>query len=181
MLQTIVIAIAVILAVAIAVVLAIAASKPDSFRIQRAITIKAPPDKVFALIDDFHRWGSWSPYEKKDLAMTRTFSGADAGKGAVYEWNGDKNVGNGRMEIMQSSPSSQVIIKLDFFSPFEAHNIAEFTTTKNGEATDVVWAMHGPAPFMTKIFHVFLNIDRMVGKDFEDGLVNMKAVAEAAR
>jgi hypothetical protein len=96
----------------------------------------------------------------------------------VYEWDGDKNVGKGRMEITESSPTSKIVIQLDFFKPFEAHNIAEFTLEPQGDSTKVTWAMHGPAPFISKLMQVFINFDNMIGKDFEAGLINLKAVAE---
>jgi uncharacterized protein YndB with AHSA1/START domain len=170
--------IAVVLAIAIAVVLILAAIKPDTFAVQRSATVKAPPEKIFALINDFHQWGSWSPYEHRDPAMKRTFSGAESGKGAVYAWEGDKNVGSGRMEMLEASAPSKIVIKLDFFSPFEAHNTAEFTMLPQGDATNVSWRMHGPAPFMARIMHLFINIDKMVGKDFEAGLDNLKRLTE---
>ena len=170
--------VAVALAIAIAAVLILAATKPDRFSVQRAITVKAPPETIFPLIDDFHQWGSWSPYEHKDPAMKRSFSGAESGKGAVYAWDGNKNVGSGRMEILDASAPSKIRIKLDFFAPFEGHNTAEFTMLPQGDATSLTWLMHGPAPFMAKIMDVFMNIDRMVGKDFEIGLANLKRLTE---
>src|SRR3979490_1411270 len=170
--------IAVVLAVAIAVVLILAATKPDTLRVQRAITVKAPAEKIFPLINDFHQWRTWSPYEHKDPALKRTYSGAESGKGAVYAWEGNNNVGSGRMEILETSVPSKIRIKLDFFKPFEGHNTAEFTMLPQGDATNVTWLMHGPSPFMGKIMHVFINMDRMVGKDFEIGLANLKKLAE---
>ena len=142
--------IAVVLVVAVAVVLILAATKPNTFSVRRAITVKAPPEKIFPLINDFHQWGTWSPYENKDPAMKRSFSGAASGKGAVYAWDGNKNVGSGRMEILDASLPSKIVIKLDFFTPFEGHNTAEFTMLPQGDATSVTWLMHGPAPFMSK-------------------------------
>lgn len=177
MLKTIAI-IAVVLAIAIAVVLILAATKPDTFAVQRAAIVSAPPEKIFPLINDFRQWGNWSPYEHKDPAMKRTYSGAVRGKGAVYAWEGDKNVGKGRMEILEASAPSKIAIKLDFFTPFEAHNTAEFTMLPHDDATRVTWRMHGPAPFMAKIMHLFINIDNMVGKDFEAGLASLKRLAE---
>jgi len=165
------------LALLVAGVLIFAATKPDVFRVQRATSIKAPPEKILALIDDFDQWVAWSPYEKKDPAMKRTRSGPAKGKGAVYEWEGNKDVGKGRMEIADAT-SSKVTIKLDFIQPFEAHNIAEFTMEPKGEMTDVTWAMHGPTPYFAKIIHVFIDMDDMVGKDFEAGLASMKTAAE---
>ena len=174
--------VAVVLALAIAVVLILAARKPDIFRVQRATTVEAPPEKIFPLINDFHQWAAWSPYETRDPAMKRSYSGADSGQGAVYGWEGNKNVGSGRMEILDSSMPSKIVIKLDFFTPFEGHNTAEFTMLPQGDATNVTtnvtWLMHGPSRFIGKIMHVFINMDRMVGKDFEAGLANLKRLTE---
>jgi uncharacterized protein YndB with AHSA1/START domain len=170
--------IAVVLAIAIAILLILAATKPDTFTVRRATTVKAPPERIFPLINDFHQWGTWSPYETKDPAMKRSYSGAASGNGAVYAWQGNKNVGSGRMEILDSSVPSKIVIKLDFFAPFEGHNTAEFTMLPQGDVTNVTWLMHGPVPFMGKIMHVLMNIDRMVGKDFEIGLANLKRLTE---
>jgi len=170
--------IAIILAVAIAIVLVLAATKPDTFRVQRAISIKAPAEKILPLIGDFRQWAHWSPWEGKDPAMKRTYSGAASGKGAVYAWDGNKNVGSGSMEILDAAPS-KVVIKLDFIKPFEGHNTAEISMVPQGDATHLTWLMHGPTPFFGKIIHVFINMDRMVGKDFETGLANLKRLTEA--
>jgi uncharacterized protein YndB with AHSA1/START domain len=170
--------IAVVLAIVIAIVLILAATKPTRFSVQRATTVKAPPERIFPLISDFHQWGSWSPYENKDPAMKRSFSGAADGKGAVYGWEGNKNVGSGRMEILDTLVPSKIVIKLDFFTPFEGHNTAEFTMLPQGDATNLTWLMHGPAPFMSKVMRVFINLDRMIGKDFEIGLANLKRLTE---
>lgn len=167
------------LAVVLAGVLIVAATRPDSFRVQRSTSIKAPPEKIFVFINEFDRWTAWSPYEKKDPAMTRRRSGPAAGAGAVYAWEGDKNVGVGRMEITDSTPPSKVTIKLDFTKPFEAHNTVEFTMIPRGDATQVTWAMHGPQPYIGKLVGLFLNMDKMVGTDFETGLANLKAAAES--
>ena len=170
--------IAIVLVVAIAIILILAATKPDRFSFQRATTVKAPPERIFLLINDFHQWGTWSPYENKDPAMKRSYSGEASGKGAVYAWEGNNNVGSGRMEILDASAPSKIVIKLDFFTPFEGHNTAEFTMLPQGDATNVTWLMYGPLPFMGKIMHVFINMDRMVGKDFEIGLANLKRLTE---
>ena len=171
-----------VLAVAIAIVLVLAATKPDTFSVQRAAMVKAPPESIFPLINDFHRWGTWSPYENKDPAMKRSYSGAESGKGAVYAWDGNRNVGSGRMKILDASAPSKIVIKLDFFTPFEGHNTAEFTMLPQGDATSVTtivtWLMHGPARFMSKVMQVFMNLDNMVGKDFEIGLANLKRLTE---
>jgi carbon monoxide dehydrogenase subunit G len=170
--------IAIVVVVLLAAVLVFAATKPDTFRVQRAASIKAPPEKIFPLINDFRSWGAWSPWEKMDPAMKRAYSGAANGKGAVYAWEGNSKVGTGRMEMTESSPPSKVTVKLDFIKPFEAHNIAEFTMEPKGDSTNVTWAMHGPNPYLAKVMQVFMSMDSMVGKDFETGLANLKAVAE---
>ncbi len=181
MLSTIAV-IAIIIAVALAAVLIYAATRPNTFIIQRTTSIVAPAARIHPLINDFHQWKQWSPYETKDPAMTRTFSGAASGKGSVYAWQGDKNVGTGRMEIIDSS-MSKVTVDLQFITPFKAHNTAEFSLVPNGDAThaatDVTWAMHGPLPYVGKIMHLFINMDRMVGNDFEAGLANLKTVSES--
>jgi uncharacterized protein YndB with AHSA1/START domain len=178
MIKTVVIAVVVLLVIAVVVVLGLAAMKPDTFRVQRAMTIKAPPEKIFALINDFHAWGQWSPWEKKDPAMKRTFSNPASGKGATYAWEGDKNVGQGSMEIVDAAQSSKIALKLDFVKPFEGHNMVVFTLEPKGEATNVTWDMRGPTPFFAKIIHVLLNMDKLVGNDFEAGLANLKAASE---
>ena len=170
--------IAVILALAIAAVLILAATKPDTFSVRREIDIKAPPETIFPLINDFHQWRTWSPYEDRDPDLQRSFSGANSGKGAVYAWNGNKNVGSGRMEILDTAAPTRIVIKLDFLKPFEGHNTAEFTMLPQGDTTHVSWLMAGPSPFIGKIMHVFINMDAMIGKDFTIGLSNLKRLTE---
>ena len=170
--------IAIVVVILVVALLVFAATKPDTFRVQRSASIKAPPEKIFALINDLHSWGAWSPWEKKDPAMKRTYSGAANGRGAVYEWEGNREIGKGRMEIAESSPPSKVTFKLDFIKPFEAHNIAEFMMGSKDDSTNVTWAMHGPTPYMAKVIHIFFSMDSMVGKDFETGLANLKTIAE---
>jgi hypothetical protein len=167
-----------LLVLTVVAVLVYAATKPDAFRVQRAASIQAPPERIFPLINDFPSWRTWSPWEKKDPDLKRTYTGPASGKGAVYEWDGNKNVGQGRMEITDSSPPSRVAIQLDFFKPFEAHNAAEFTLDSRGDGTTVTWAMTGRQPFMFKVMSVFMDMDRLIGKDFEAGLANLKALAE---
>jgi uncharacterized protein YndB with AHSA1/START domain len=176
MLKTLAI-IGVVVVVAIAGILLYAATKPDSFRVQRVVLINAPPDKVFPLINDLKAWPAWSPYEKKDLAMKRTYGAVTAGKGATYAWEGDKNVGQGSMEMIESSPQ-KIVIKLDFLKPFEAHNIGEFILEPKGDSTSVTWAIYGPSPYMSKVVGTFMNIDDLIGRDFEKGLADLKAAAE---
>lgn len=163
---------------AVAAVLGIAATRPQTFRVERAMNIDAPPQKIASFIRDFRRWAAWSPYEHRDPAMTRRLSGAGVGPGAVYEWEGNRSIGKGRMEIMEASDSA-ITIKLDFMKPFEAHNIAEFRFERSGDATRVTWAMHGPSPYITRLMGMFFSMDRMVGRDFETGLANLKRLAEA--
>ena len=161
-----------------AAILIYGAFKPGDFHVQRTVTIQAPPEKIFPLINDYHNWPSWSPYEKLDPNMKRTFSGSASGQGAVYEWSGNNKAGRGRMEIIESVPSSKVTIKLDFFQPVEGHDIAEFTLRPHGNSTDVTWAMSGPLTYAGKVMSIFFSMDRMVGNDFATGLANLKAVAE---
>ncbi len=170
--------IAVVLLLVIGALLIYAATKPDSFRIERSTTIKAPPDKVFALINDFHQWEAWSPWEKIDPALKRTYSGAASGVGAVYEWAGNKDIGQGRMEITESTASSKVALKLDFVTPFEAHNFVDFTLTPQGDSTKVTQAMYGPSPYVSKLMTIFFSMEKLVGSKYEEGLANLKALAE---
>lgn len=162
----------------IAALLGFAATKSDTFRVQRVKSIQAPPEKVFALIIDFRDWASWSPYEKFDPAMKKTYSGAANGTSAVYEWAGNRKAGQGRMEIVDTSPPSKVTIKLDFLKPFEGHNVAEFTLEAQGGSTNVTWAVHGPQPYFAKVMTIFFSMDSLLGKELEAGLANMKSIAE---
>jgi hypothetical protein len=166
-----------LLAIAVAIVLALAASKPKTFRVERAAVIYAPAQAIFPLINDFHKWRRWSPWEDRDPALKRSYGGAESGPGAVYAWDGNRNVGSGRMEILDAA-SSKIRIKLDFLKPFEGHNIAEFSFSPRGGATEVVWAMYGPAPLMSRVMQVFIDLDRMIGRDFESGLARLRTAAE---
>jgi uncharacterized protein YndB with AHSA1/START domain len=167
-----------IVVLAIAALLVYASTRPDAFRLERTVVINAPPEKVFNLINDFHQWPQWSPWEHLDPALKRTYEGPEAGPGTVYAWDGNNKVGNGRMEILESQASTKVIIKLDFFKPFEAHNTAEFTLAPNDGGTQVTWAMFGPNNFIAKLMQTFFSMDKMVGGQFEQGLAQMKAAAE---
>ena len=169
--------IAIVIVVALAATLGYAATRPDTFRVQRTISIKAPPEKILAQVNNFHDWSNWSPYEKMDPAMKRTFSGAASGPGAVYAWDGNGDAGAGRMEIKEASPS-KTVIKLDFSKPIEASNFAEYSVDTQGDSSNVTWAMYGPAPYISKVMGLFFNMDSMIGKDFEAGLANLKTVAE---
>ncbi len=166
------------LAAIIAIILIIASMQPDTFRVERSITINASQAKVFALVNDLHQWNSWSPFEKLDPAMKKTFSGRASGVGAVYEWDGNGSAGAGRMEIIDTS-SSTITFKLDFLRPFEGHNTAEFIFQPEGNGTKVTWAMYGPNNFAGKVIGLFLNMDKALGKEFEEGLSNLKSLTEA--
>ena len=169
--------IAIAIGVIIVAVLAYAATRPDSFRVERSASVKAPPEKIFANLQDFSKWPAWSPWKKLDPAMKRSHSGAAAGKGAAYAWESEK-VGTGRMEILDAAVASGVKIKLDFSKPFEAHNTAEFSLKPQGDSTLVTWAMYGPSNFMSKTMGIFMSMDAIVGKDFEKGLADLKSVSE---
>lgn len=162
----------------VAGILGFAATRPDAFRLERSILIAAPADRIQPLIADFRSWRSWSPWENKDPGMTRTLSGAQSGVGAAYAWDGNKDIGSGRMEILESS-LERILIKLDFLRPFEAHNVAEFTLRPEGQGTRVTWAMTGPQPFIGKLMSLVFSLERMVGPDFETGLASLKRQAEA--
>ena len=166
-------------AVLLVAVLVFAATKPDTFQVQRTVSIAAPPETIFPLINDFRSWGAWSPYEKKDPAMKRTYSGAERGPGSVYGWEGNGQVGKGRIEIAGSTPPSTVVIKMDMIKPIAAHNVIEFRLQPNGRSTSVTWAMQGRTPYISKLMSVFFDMDRMIGNDFEAGLANLKSVAES--
>ncbi|CAE6832799.1 hypothetical protein R69619_06644 [Paraburkholderia nemoris] len=164
---------------AVGLLLVYAATRPDNFRIERSVRIEAPPERVYGLIDDLHQFNRWNPFLRKDPAAQGTYSGTPSGKGARYAWQGEK-VGVGQMEIVDTAAPANVTMNLDFIKPFEAHNMADFTLKPEAGATQVTWAMYGPAPFLSKLMQVFVSMDRMVGKDFEDGLSNLKTLAEAS-
>jgi Polyketide cyclase / dehydrase and lipid transport len=166
-----------VLVVLVAGLLAFAATRPDSFSVERRILIKAPAEKIQPLVADFHRWADWSPWEKLDPAMKRTFSGPQAGVGAIYGWQGNGEVGSGRMEVKSATPD-RLSIQLDFIEPFEGHNTADFVFAPQEGGTEVRWLMYGPATYITKLMGVFVSMDSMIGKDFEKGLAQLKAVAE---
>lgn len=154
-------------------------SRPDTFVVQRSVTIKSPPAPIYPLIADFHKWPTWSPYEKMDPKMERKYEGNESGTGAKYVWEGNEKAGAGTMQITEATPPSKVVIKLDFSKPFEGHNIAEFKLEPHGDdETTVTWSMSGPSPAMMKIVGLFMNMDQMIGQDFEVGLDNLKSAVE---
>jgi uncharacterized protein YndB with AHSA1/START domain len=170
--------IAIVIVALLAALVLFASTRPNSFEVRRTANIRAPADRIFPLLNDFQRWGAWSPYEKKDPAMRRTFSGAVTGKGAVYTFEGNGQVGAGRLEITEVSPPTKVALTLDMIKPMKGHNEIVFTLEPTGDATMVTWAMRGSSPFLAKVMHLFFNMDRMIGRDFETGLANLKANAE---
>jgi hypothetical protein len=160
-------------------VVAIAATKSNEFRIARTARINAPPECIASHINDFSQWVKWSPYDSLDPDMKKTMTGATSGKGAIYEWEGNSKAGKGRMEILDST-ANHIGIQLRFEKPFRADNIAEFAISPNGTATEVTWSMHGPRPFASKVMSIFVDMDKLVGRQFERGLQNLKSVAEHA-
>jgi len=164
--------------IAVIAVLLYAATGPDGFRVERRVEVRARPDLVFSLIDDFEQWLKWSPYEKRDPSMKRTRKGPGRGLGSAYAWESSK-IGAGRMEIIESIAPSRIGIRLDFLRPFRARNIAEFTLAPDGSRTVVTWAMHGRRPYVAKLLAIFIDMDRVIGCDFEAGLASLKSIAEA--
>ena len=154
------------------------AGRPDTFRLERSILVNAPPEKIFSKVNDFHSWTDWSPWEKMDLNMKKTYSGKALGKGSTYAWEGSGKVGVGNMEITESVASSKIVLDLNFLRPFRAQNVTELTFTAKDGGTEVVWVMSGSLNFLMKTMHVFMNMDKAVGGDFERGLVNLKELAE---
>jgi uncharacterized protein YndB with AHSA1/START domain len=175
MLKKVLIAVAVIIIVFVVVV----ALQPSEFQVTRAATIAAPPETVFAQVNDFHKWKAWSPWEKLDPAMERTFSGEPAGEGAVYAWSGNSDVGEGNMTITESRPNDLIRLKLEFIKPMAGTSDTEFNFKPEGDGTHVTWTMAGKNNFVGKAFCLFMNMDKMVGGQFEEGLASMKQVAEA--
>lgn len=173
--------IALAVAVAVACVLVYATTKPNQFRVQRSVTMKASPERVFTFIDDLSSWPEWSPFEKNDPAMKKSYSGPKSGPGAACAWDGNRQAGAGRMEIMSTVPGSKVVVKLDFLRPFKAHNTAEFTMEPAGGSTRVTWAVYGPQKYMLKVMSLFIKMDRMMGREFEEGLGNLKRLAETVK
>lgn len=176
MLGTILIAVAVVLVALVSII----ASRPADFQLTRSAAMAAPASAVFDQVNNFHNWEGWSPWAKLDPNMKATFDGAPSGEGAIYSWSGGNKVGEGRMTILESVPGERVLINLEFMKPFKATNKAEFTFTPDGDQTVVQWRMTGRNNFMAKAFDLVMNMDKMVGKDFEKGLASMKSVVEGA-
>jgi uncharacterized protein YndB with AHSA1/START domain len=155
-----------------------ASTRPNTFEVKRSLVMAAPPEKIFPLIDHFTAWPQWSPYEKLDAAMKKEFPGAAHGPGAMYAWEGNSKAGKGRMEITSTTPPTRMEMSLHFDKPMRCDNTVVFTLVPQGNTTDVTWAMLGKQMFIMKVVGVFMNMDKMIGKDFEVGLANLKAIAE---
>jgi Polyketide cyclase / dehydrase and lipid transport len=168
----------VFIAILIIAFLVIASMRPNTFSLSRSAMFNAPPEKIFPHLNDFKNWGAWSPWEKMDPDLKRNFSGSASGKGAQYSWIGNKKVGEGNMEITRSVPSSNIELNLNFLKPFKASNVTEFKITQKGNMAHVNWEMRGPLNLMMKVMHMFMDMDKMVGKDFEAGLANLKSIVE---
>ncbi len=168
----------IVVIVLLAALLGYAATRPDTFRLQRTTAIKASPEKIFPLINDLRRFNAWNPFDKKDPNMKGSYRGADSGKGAAYAFDGNNDVGKGSLEITESAPARKVAMRLDMIEPFEAHNAIAFTLEPAGDVTNVTWAMEGRMPYVAKVFGLFCDMDGKVGKDFEAGLASLKALAE---
>ena len=168
------------LVVVVGVLGGVVALQPSDFRIVRSAAIPAPAVVVFSHVNDFHKWAAWSPWAKMDPAAKNTFAGAPSGTGAIFEWAGNSKVGEGRMTLTESRPSDLIRIRLDFVKPFAGTNTAEFTFTPEGNQTVVTWSMSGKNNFIARAFCLFVNMDKMVGGEFEKGLENLKSVTEVA-
>ncbi|MEQ1881578.1 MAG: SRPBCC family protein, partial [Burkholderiales bacterium] len=173
-------AIVIILIIGIASFLGVVAMQPSDFRVTRGAIIGAPVSAVFSQVNDFHKWESWSPWAKRDPQMKQAYEGAPTGVGAVSAWSGNSEVGKGRMTITESRADESIRIKLEFLEPFNVTNTAEFAFETEGTQTKVTWSMSGTNNFMAKAVGLFMNMDKMIGGDFEQGLVNLKALTEAA-
>lgn len=163
----------------VAAVLGYASTRPDQMLVQRSRSIRATPEQLFGRVNRLADWQQWSPWDKMDPGMSRTYEGPAEGVGASYAWNGNRKVGSGRMEIIEVTPDQRVVIKLDFLKPFEAHNTTVFEFQPDGDSTTVTWTMTGPNLFMGKVMGLFMDMDAMIGKDFETGLANLKAAVES--
>jgi hypothetical protein len=178
MLPTIIATVVGIFVLAIVLFVIVVAMRPNEFRVARTATMAAPAGRIFPHVNDFHKWQAWSPYDKRDPDMKRTYDGAPAGVGAVYGWNGDNNVGEGRSTIVESKEPELIRIKLEFFRPFKGTNQGEFTFQPSGSGTAVTWALEGKYNFITKAMGLVMSMDKMIGGDFEQGLANLKTIVE---
>lgn len=154
--------------------------RPNTFKIVRSAVVNAPPEAIYQRINDLHAWEAWSPWARLDPAATNTFDGSPLGPGASMSWSGNKKVGAGKMTIKESSQNERIRLKLEFTRPMSATNEVQFDLKPIGETkTEVTWAMSGQNEFIGKAMHVFTNMDKMVGGQFEQGLANLKSLVEA--
>lgn len=165
-------------ALLVGAILVAAATRPDHFRVQRSASVKAPADKIFPHINDLQAFNRWNPFNKKDPNIKGSYSGAASGTGAAYTFEGNKEVGRGRIEITDSRPASEVRMNLHMLAPMEGRNVVEFTLHPKGDSTSVTWAIQGPMPYLSKVFSLFCDMDAMIGKEFENGLAELKTIAE---
>ncbi len=150
----------------------------DTFTVERRARIAAPADTIYPLLADFRRWPEWSPWEKLDPAMAHRYEGAESGVGAITSWSGNRKAGEGRMEIIEAAAPLSLTVDLQFLKPWKAQNTTTFTLTPDAEGADIVWSMAGPLNLVMKVMGIFKSMDKMIGPDFEEGLANLKAVAE---
>ncbi len=174
----IVLGIGAVMIAAIVLVLIIAMTKPRQFRVERSVDVAAPAAKIFPFLDDLRQQRLWSPWDQKDPNMQRSFTGAERGTGAIYEWDGNRDIGSGRQEIVTVIPNEKIEGKIDFFRPFRASNRFEFLLRPAGNVTNVTWAIFGPMPFLSRVMSIFVSMDNMIGNEFEKGLLQLKTVAE---
>jgi len=154
--------------------------QPPDFRITRSVTVAAPAQSIFAHVNDLHKWDAWSPWSRLDPTAKARFEGPRTGKESTFHWSGNKEIGEGTMTITESEPHRLVRIKIEFVRPFTAVNMAEFTFASEGEHTIVTWSMYGPNNFMAKAMHLLMDMEKMLGSDFERGLERLKAIAETS-
>jgi hypothetical protein len=166
------------IAALIAIFLIVVALQPSDYRVTRSATMAAAPGTVFDQVNDLQKWRAWSPWEKIDPDMERTYDGPSAGEGAKYAWAGNSDVGEGNMTITESRPSDLIRVKLEFLKPMSSTADTEFTFKPDGDQTAVTWTMSGKNNFLAKAFCLFMNMDKMIGGQFEDGLANLKSVVE---
>jgi uncharacterized protein YndB with AHSA1/START domain len=168
------------LAIVLVVLAIVVATRPPTFHIERSIVIATPPDRVFANVNDFRAWTAWSPWEKMDPAMTKTYGGSPSGPGATYAWKGNDKVGEGRMTIADVTKRSKIVVNLEFLKPFPSTSVVTFTFAPGAEDTRVTWAMDGDKNFMAKAFHMVVDMDKMLGGDLDRGLADLKRVSESS-
>lgn len=169
----------IVLAVFVVAFVIVVALKPAAFRVARTAVIDAPAEDVFAHVNDFRKWGTWSPFDKFDPAMKKTYEGAPAGTGTVYSWAGNRNAGEGRATITESRPAELIRIQLDFVKPFAGTSIAEFDFKPEGRQTAVTWSLAGENNFVCRAVGVFVSTDKMCGKMFDAGLADLKKIVES--